>query len=93
MSLQTETAREEYECLKAVQSEEMHAQLKKIDTAEMVRLCVSVSCALKFMLYILICITLCGRVKGKAGIHLKCYPENRDTFEMYPGKVMHMIGG
>ena len=19
--------------------------------------------------------------------------ENRDTFEMYPGKVMHMIGG
>ena len=54
MPLQTETAREEYECLKAVQSEEMHAQLKKIDTAEMVRLCVSVSCALKFMLYIMI---------------------------------------
>ena len=31
--------------------------------------------------------------KGKAGIHLKYYPENKDTFEMYPGKVMHMIGG
>ena len=34
-----------------------------------------------------------GRSKGKAGIHLKYYPENRDTFEIYPGKVMHMIGG
>jgi len=34
--VQTETAREEYECLKAVQSEEMHAQLKKITTAELV---------------------------------------------------------
>ena len=31
--------------------------------------------------------------KGKAGIHLKYYPEKRDTFEMYPGKVMHIIGG
>ena len=36
---QTETAREEYECLKAVQSEEMHAQLKKISIAELV--CIS----------------------------------------------------
>ena len=36
LTQQTETAREEYECLKAVQSEEMHAQLKKISTAEMV---------------------------------------------------------
>ena len=34
-----------------------------------------------------------GRSKGKAGIHLKYYPESRDTFEMYPGKVMYMIGG
>ena len=35
-----------------------------------------------------------GQIKGKkAGIHLKYYPESRDTFEMYPGKVMHMIGG
>ena len=53
---------------------------------------------------ILLCVPLCwgcylhaplcvGRSKGKAGIHLKCYPENRDTFEIYPRKVMHMIGG
>ena len=34
-----------------------------------------------------------GESKGKAEIHLIYYPENRDTFEMYPGKVMHMIGG
>ena len=40
--------------------------------------------------YVLLCV---GRSKGKAGIHLKYYPKNRDTFEMYPGKVMHMIGG
>ena len=40
-----------------------------------------------------ICTTLRGRIKGKAGIHLKYYPENRDTFEMYPGKAMHIIGG
>ena len=40
-----------------------------------------------------VCTTLRGLIKGKAGIHLKYYPENRDTFEMYPGKVMHMIGG
>ena len=38
-------------------------------------------------------VPLCmGGSKGKAGIHLKYYPENRDTFEMYPRKVMHMIG-
>ena len=43
--------------------------------------------------YIYIYVPLCvGGSKGKAGIHLKYYPENRDTFEMYPGKVMHMIG-
>ena len=41
----------------------------------------------------MVCTTLCGGSKGKAGMHLKYYPENRDTFEMYPGKVMHMIGG
>ena len=46
-----------------------------------------------------------GRSKGKAGIHLKYMyhfawadqrksrAENRDTFEMYPRKVMHIIGG
>ena len=33
-----------------------------------------------------------GESKGKAWIHLKYYPENRDTFKMYPGKVIHMIG-
>ena len=40
-------------------------------------------------------VPLCmGKSKGKAGIHLKYYPENRDTFQMYPGKVMHiLIGG
>ena len=39
-------------------------------------------------------VPLCvGRSKRKAGIHLKYYPENRDTFEMYPRKVMHMNGG
>jgi len=38
--VQTETAREEYECLKAVQSEEMHVQLEKITTAELVCLAV-----------------------------------------------------
>ena len=40
-----------------------------------------------------LCTTLHGQINGKAGIHLKYYPENRDTFQMYPGKVMHMIGG
>ena len=40
--------------------------------------------------YVPLCV---GGSKGKAGIHLKYYPESRDTFEMYPGKVMHMIGG
>ena len=48
------------------------------------------------MLHMYVCtyVPLCvGGSKGKAGIHLKYYPENRDTFEMYPGKVMHMIGG
>ena len=41
-------------------------------------------------MYVPLCV---GGSKGKAGIHLKYYPESRDTFEMYPGKVMHMIGG
>ena len=34
-------------------------------------------------MFIYICTTLHGWIKGKS----------RDTFEMYPGKVMHMIGG
>ena len=39
-------------------------------------------------------VPLCmGRSKEKAGIHLKYYPEKRDTFEMYHGKIMHIIGG
>ena len=40
--------------------------------------------------YVPLCV---GRSKGKAGIHLKYYPDNKDTFEMYPRKVMHMIDG
>ena len=49
---------------------------------------------LRNCIYIYIYVPLCvGGSKGKAGIHLKYYPESRDTFEMYPGKVMHMIGG
>ena len=40
------------------------------------------------------CTTLRGWVKGKiAGILLKYYPEKRNKFEIYPGKVMHIIGG
>ena len=42
------------------------------------------------LLYVPLCVS---GSKGKAGIHLKYYLENRDTFEMYPRKVMHMIGG
>ena len=39
-------------------------------------------------------VSLClGGSKGKAGIQLKYIPENRDTTEMYPRKVMHVIGG
>ena len=38
-------------------------------------------------------ITLHGQIKGKSRDTLKYYPENWDTFEMYPGKVIHMIGG
>ena len=34
-----------------------------------------------------------GRSKGKAGTQLKYIPEKRDTFEIYPRKVMHIIGG
>ena len=47
------------------------------------------------LLYVVKChVPLCvGRSKGKAGIHLKYYPENRDAFEMYPRKIMHIIGG
>ena len=39
-------------------------------------------------LYVSLCV---GGSKGKAGIDLKYYPENRDTFEIYPGKVMRII--
>ena len=31
--------------------------------------------------------------KEKAGIQLKYIPEKRDTFEMYPGKVVYIIAG
>ena len=31
--------------------------------------------------------------QGKAGIQLKCIPERKDTTKIYPGKVMHVIGG
>ena len=31
-----------------------------------------------------------GKSKGQAGI--QCIPEKRDTTEMYPRKVMHIIG-
>ena len=31
--------------------------------------------------------------KSKARIELYCIPEKRDTTEMYPGKVMYIIGG
>ena len=41
-------------------------------------------------MYVPLCV---GGSKGKAGIHLKYIPENRDTFEMYPGKVIHIIVG
>ena len=41
-------------------------------------------------MYVPLCM---GGSKGKAGIHLKHYPKNRDTFDMYPRKIMHMIGG
>ena len=34
-----------------------------------------------------------GRSKGKAGTQPKYITEKRDTTEMYPGKVMHRIGG
>ena len=60
----------------------------------------SVCMCVRAYIYICICmhthmhVPLCaGRSKGKAGIHLKYNPEKRDTFEMYLGKVMHMIGG
>ena len=37
-------------------------------------------------------VSLCmGGSKGKAGIQLKCIPVKRDTTEMHPGKVMHII--
>ena len=45
---------------------------------------------LNYNIYVPLCV---GGSKVKAGIHLKYYSENRDTFKMYPGKVMHMIGG
>ena len=42
-----------------------------------------------FSLYKSIDVPLCvSGSKGKAGIQLKYIPEKRDTFEMYPRKVM-----
>ena len=38
--------------------------------------------------YVSFCV---GGSNAKAGIHF-CIPENRDTTEMYPRKVMHIIG-
>ena len=39
-------------------------------------------------------VSLCmGGSKGKAAIQLKSIPEKRDTTEMYPGTVMHVISG
>ena len=39
-------------------------------------------------------VSLCvGGSKGNAGIQLISIPEKRDATEMYPGKVMHIIGG
>ena len=54
--------------------------------------CISVESRVQMLqlLYVPLCV---GRSKGKVEIPLKYYPENRDTFEMYPGKVMHIIGG
>ena len=37
------------------------------------------------------CTILREQIKGP--IQLKCIPGKRDTTEMYPEKVMHMIGG
>ena len=36
---------------------------------------------INYIIYVSLCV---GGLKGKAGIHLKYYPGNRDTFEMYP---------
>ena len=38
-----------------------------------------------------VCMYVCTTLRG--WIHMKYYPENRDTFEMYSGKVVDMIGG
>ena len=47
-----------------------------------------------FSLYKTIDVPLCvGGSKAKAGIQLKYIPEKRDTFQMYPRKVMYIIGG
>ena len=44
-------------------------------------------------MYVCMYVSLCvGRLKDKAGIQLKCIPEKGDTTEMYPRKVMHIIG-
>ena len=38
-------------------------------------------------------ISLClGGSKKTTGIQLQCIPEKRDTNQMYPGKVMYLIG-
>ena len=45
-------------------------------------------------MYVCMHISICvGGSKGQAGIKLKCIPGNRATTEMYPEKVMHIIGG
>ena len=43
--------------------------------------------------YLTAYVTFCvGVSNGKAGIQLKCIPEKKVTTEMYPRKVMHIIG-
>ena len=42
-----------------------------------------------YIVYIPLCV---GGSKGKAGTQLKYIPEKMDTFEMYPRKIMHIIG-
>ena len=49
--------------------------------------------ALMAMLQLLHIPLYMGGSKSKARILLKYYLENRNTFEMYPGKVMNITGG
>ena len=48
------------------------------------------SSKVELIVYVSLCV---GRSKGQAGIQLKCIPGKRNTTEMYPGTVMHIIGG